>query len=62
LGAVLFASLPYWLYREAQSRYLQAGIADIIVFSTFFYGVSICLALSAMYVEVLSPSAKPHSG
>ena len=56
LGAALFAGLPYWIYTEILLRYPQATFADVIVFSTFFYGVAICLALSATYVMIGCPT------
>lgn len=46
-GAALFAGIPWWLYGEIILRYPRTTIADVIVFSTFFYGVAACLALSA---------------
>ncbi|TGO33529.1 hypothetical protein BHYA_0241g00020 [Botrytis hyacinthi] len=46
-GSILFASLPFSLYRQIAPRYVTATIADIVVFSTFFFGVAICFLLSA---------------
>ncbi|PQE10730.1 hemolysin-III channel Izh2 protein [Rutstroemia sp. NJR-2017a WRK4] len=49
LGSVLFAILPFLLYKQLSPRYSTANLADIIVFSTFFSGVSICFLLSAIF-------------
>jgi adiponectin receptor len=48
-GAVLFASLPFYIYSRVYPRYVSAQLGDIIVFSTFFFGVAICFLLSASY-------------
>ena len=48
-GAALFLILPVIIYKPLHHRYSQASQADIIVSSTFFYGVSICFVLSAIY-------------
>lgn len=47
IGAIIFLSMPIYTYQALYLRYPLATKADIIVFSTFFYGVSICFALSA---------------
>jgi len=46
-GAFLFVTLLFIVYRELRPRYESATTADIIVFSTFFFGVAICFLLSA---------------
>ncbi|CAD6440153.1 17e83670-714d-4352-be45-86355690f663 [Sclerotinia trifoliorum] len=48
-GSLLFATLPFILYRQIAPRYATATLADIIVFSTFFFGVAICFLLSATF-------------
>lgn len=49
VGAAIFLLAPIYTYRALYPRYPRATVADIIVFSTFFYGVSICFVLSATY-------------
>ncbi|KAK6592091.1 hemolysin III family channel protein [Botrytis cinerea] len=51
-GSILFATLPFSLYRQIAPRYATATIADIVVFSTFFFGVAICFLLSATYAHL----------
>jgi len=36
-GAILFASLPIYMYVNVYPRYASADLGDIIVFSTFFW-------------------------
>ncbi|KAI9669491.1 MAG: hypothetical protein M1829_005080 [Trizodia sp. TS-e1964] len=48
-GAVLFVALPFYTYSRVYPRYSSAQLGDIIVFSTFFFGVAICFFLSAWY-------------
>lgn len=48
-GALAFATLPVYVYTEIYSRYQTANVGDIVVFSTFFFGVAVCFMLSAMY-------------
>ena len=47
IGSLLFFALPFILYDALYPRYETASKADIIVFSTFFFGVAICFLLSA---------------
>ncbi|TGO07858.1 hypothetical protein BTUL_0241g00010 [Botrytis tulipae] len=49
-GSILFASLPFLLYKRSFPRFADAEIPDIIVLSTFFLGVAICFLLSATSV------------
>ena len=49
IGAFIFLTVPIYTYRALYLRYPLATPADIFVFSTFFYGVSICFILSATY-------------
>ncbi|KAF1992596.1 Hly-III related protein [Aulographum hederae CBS 113979] len=49
IGAALFFGLPIPVYRELSPRYQSASTADILVFSTFFFGVAICFLLSATF-------------
>ena len=57
-GAVIFLTLPLLTYWTLHHRYPRATYADIIVFSTFFYGVSICFALSATYHIITNHSPR----
>ena len=47
IGSALFFALPIPVYYSLQPRYDTATTADVVVFSTFFFGVAICFALSA---------------
>jgi adiponectin receptor len=47
IGSALFFGLPIPVYSALQPRYPSASTADVVVFSTFFFGVAICFALSA---------------
>ena len=49
-GALLFVSLPFYNYNTVYSRYGSAQLGDVVVFSTFFFGVAISFFLSAWYV------------
>lgn len=49
IGAATFLTAPIYYYRALYLRYPLATQADVFVFSTFFYGVSICFILSATY-------------
>ncbi|PSN66376.1 Hly-III related protein [Corynespora cassiicola Philippines] len=49
VGSVLFFTLPIPVYNMLQPVYVSASTADIIVFSSFFFGVAICFALSATF-------------
>ncbi|OAG19845.1 Hly-III related protein [Alternaria alternata] len=49
IGSVLFFALPIPVYYSLQPRYGTATTADVVVFSTFFFGVAICFALSATF-------------
>ncbi len=49
IGAAIFLTAPVYTYRALYLRYPLADQADIFVFSTFFYGVSTCFILSAIY-------------
>ena len=60
LGAVLFVILPFYVYAKVYPRYASAQLGDIIVFSTFFFGVAICFFLSASYVLQYYDSLFPH--
>ena len=58
LGAAIFLTAPIYTYRALYLRYPLASQADVIVFSTFFYGVSICFFLSAIYHIISNHSPK----
>ena len=47
IGTIIFLAMPIYTYQALYFRYPLATMADIIVFSTFFYGVSTCFFLSA---------------
>lgn len=47
IGAAIFSTMPVYFYKSLHSSYLQATRAEMIVFSTFFYGVAICFLLSS---------------
>ncbi|KAF2112926.1 hemolysin-III related-domain-containing protein, partial [Lophiotrema nucula] len=49
IGSALFFFLPFPTYKTLQPRYGGASVSDIIVFSTFFFGVAICFLLSAIF-------------
>jgi adiponectin receptor len=49
LGAVLFFSLPYVSYRHFSLHGTPIQLPDIIVLSTFFFGVAICFLLSSTF-------------
>ena len=58
VGAAFFLTAPIYVYRPLYLRYPLANQADIVVFSTFFYGVSICFILSATYHIISNHSPK----
>lgn len=47
IGSVLFVALAFYFYGQVYPRYSNANFADILVFSTFYFGVAICFLLSA---------------
>ena len=48
-GAVLFFNLPFVSYRYFSHHATMICLSDMIVFSTFFFGVAICFLLSSTY-------------
>ncbi|KAH3919625.1 hypothetical protein HBI56_029110 [Parastagonospora nodorum] len=60
IGSVLFLALPVPVYRSLKPRYNTATTADIVVFSTFFFGVATCFALSAIFHIFNNHSARVH--
>ncbi|KAF2190190.1 HlyIII-domain-containing protein [Zopfia rhizophila CBS 207.26] len=60
LGSVLFFTLPMPVYTSLSSRYTSTSTADIIVFSTFFFGVAICFLLSATFHIFNNHSERVH--
>ncbi|KAH6851497.1 hemolysin-III related-domain-containing protein [Alternaria rosae] len=60
IGSVLFFALPIPVYYSLQPRYDTAATADVVVFSTFFFGVAICFALSATFHVVNNHSESVH--
>ena len=57
-GAALFLTAPIYTYRALYLRYPLATHADVFVFFTFFYGVSACFVLSAIYHIISNHSPK----
>ncbi|KAL3419429.1 hemolysin-iii channel protein [Phlyctema vagabunda] len=55
-GAMLFSILPVYIYITLIPRYIQADTGDLVVFTMFFSGVSICFMLSALYHTLASHS------
>ena len=49
LGAMLFFSLPYFTYKHFSPRISLIGTSDVVVFSTFFFGVATCFLLSSTF-------------
>lgn len=49
LGATLFFALPFIIFGNTDFWYATTSVADIVVFSTFFYGVATCFLLSATF-------------
>jgi adiponectin receptor len=45
----MFFLLPIPIYNALWPRYATASTADLVVFSTFFFGVATCFALSATF-------------
>lgn len=58
IGASIFLIASIYTYRTLNLRYSKATQADILVFSTFFYGVAICFMLSATYHIITNHSPK----
>ncbi len=58
IGAAIFLTAPICTYQALYLRYPLATEADVFVFSTFFYGVSICFVLSATYHIISNHSPK----
>lgn len=58
VGAAIFLIAPVFAYEALYLRYPLASPADIFVFSTFFYGVSICFVFSATYHIISNHSPK----
>ncbi|KAK0109754.1 hypothetical protein ONS95_002430 [Cadophora gregata] len=59
-GSVLFLILPVILYTNVFPRYSSATRGDIVVYSTFFFGVAICFFLSASFHIFGNHSAMVH--
>ena len=49
LGSLLFCLLPLCAMPHTYPR--TAGLADMLVFAAFFYGVAVCFFLSATYAS-----------
>ena len=54
-GGLLFGLLPIYALRKVYSGQPNAGLADVLVFAVFFYGVAMCYLLSATSV-LLTPA------
>ncbi|KAH8592041.1 hemolysin-III related-domain-containing protein [Bisporella sp. PMI_857] len=57
-GTVLFLILPAYVYYTVYPRYASAHLGDIIVFSTFFFGVATCFFLSASFHVIANHSRR----
>ncbi|CZT07732.1 related to membrane proteins, contain hemolysin III domain [Rhynchosporium graminicola] len=55
-GGILFTILPFYVYSTVYPRYSNVQLADIVVFSTFFFGVAVCFFLSASFHTVANHS------
>ncbi|OAL00938.1 HlyIII-domain-containing protein [Phaeosphaeriaceae sp. SRC1lsM3a] len=60
IGSALFFALPIPVYNSLRPRYDSASTEDIVVFSTFFFGVAICFALSATFHVFNNHSESVH--
>ena len=49
VGSLLFFSLPAWTYTVVFREFPSTSYLDIIVFSTFYFGVAICFLLSSTF-------------
>lgn len=58
IGSVLFVALAFYFYGQVYPRYSNANFADILVFSTFYFGVAICFLLSATFHIVANHSER----
>lgn len=58
LGAVLFATLPIYVYVRVRNHHSTFQIGDIISFATFLFGVVLCFSLSASFHTLLNHSEK----
>lgn len=47
IGAAFFATAPVYFYSTLTTDDMKVTRGDIIVFSTFFYGVAVCFLLSS---------------
>lgn len=61
VGAAFFLAMPIYAYKALYLHYPQATRADIVVFSTFFYGVSICFFLSVTFHVFANHSPRVQS-
>lgn len=61
LGALFFSTLPFAIYGSLRSRYATASTADVVVFSTFFFGVAMCFFLSTIYHTFNNHSEKTYA-
>ncbi|MCJ1312303.1 hypothetical protein MMC25_005977 [Agyrium rufum] len=61
IGSTIFFVSPFYVYHELSGpRYASATWADLVVWSTFFFGVAICFALSATFHIVQNHSPKTN--
>lgn len=51
-GGLLFCLLPLYAVHEVYPGQPNAGLADVVVFAVFFYGVAVCFLLSATYASI----------
>lgn len=51
-GGLLFCLLPLYAIHKVYPGQPNAGLADVVVFAVFFYGVAVCFLLSATYASI----------
>ncbi|KAK2602374.1 hypothetical protein N8I77_008913 [Diaporthe amygdali] len=56
LGALVFISLPAYVFREIPTRYHAATATDVVICSTYFLGVTLCFILSTIFHTFMSHS------
>lgn len=49
IGSLLFFSLPAWTFLVVFAEYANTSRLDVLVFSTFYFGVAICFLLSSTF-------------
>jgi len=49
LSAALFAALSVYAYIKVRNHHAMIRVGDILGFVAFFFGVTLCLSLSALF-------------